>query len=97
MVRNPAERNAYEKQIACMFCFLQLVSAAAGCSRDTFVICSHDSREHPHPDDTADDDSFRELWDGWYYGFDYGNRILRYLVFNEEAQPVPMHFDDTGW
>ena len=68
-----------------------------GYPKDDFVICSHYSTDHPHPAHAAEDDSFREIWDGWFIGFKHEARILNYLVFNEESQPVEKAFDYTGW
>lgn len=71
---------------------------AADCySKDDFVICSHYSQEHPHPDYAADDDSFREIWDGRLLGFDHETHTLSYSAYNDDWQPVEKTFDYTGW
>lgn len=65
--------------------------------RSDFVICSNYAQDHPHPECTADDDSFRAIWQGRFLRFDHENRILYYSVYDEEGRQVPMSFDYTGW
>ena len=70
--------------------------AADGYSQDDFVICSHYSKDHPHPDYTADDDTFREIWNGYYAGFDHKTRTLQYETY-DGVDPITKNFDYTGW
>lgn len=71
--------------------------AADDYSRDNFVICSNYAQDHPHPDYTADDDSFRELWRGWFSSFDHASRTLSYSAWNADWELVEMDFDYAGW
>ena len=71
--------------------------AADGYLREEYVICSNYAQDHPHPDYTADDDSFRPIWTGRFLGMDHENRILRYSAFNGENQWVELCFDYSGW
>ena len=70
---------------------------ADGYLRDGYVICSNYAQDHPHPDYAADDDSFREIWNGWYEGCDRERHVLNYVVYDEEDQPVHRVFDLAGW
>ena len=70
---------------------------ADGYLRDDFTICSHYSRDNPHPDYAADDDSFREIWRGYFMELDHKTRTLSYSAYNEHDQLVAMTFDYTGW
>ncbi len=65
--------------------------------RSDFVICSHYSQEHPHPEYSADDDSFREIWEGRFMEFDHATRTLSYSAYNDEGELVAKTFDYTGW
>ena len=71
--------------------------AEDGYSKDDFVLCSHYSQDHPHPEHMADDDSFREIWGGRFLAFDHETRTLRYSAYDEDWQPVEKTFDCTGW
>lgn len=71
--------------------------AEDGYSKDDFVLCSHYSQDHPHPEHTADDDSFREIWGGRFLAFDHETRALRYSAYDADWQPVKKTFDYTGW
>ena len=66
-------------------------------SRDDFVICSHYSQDHPHPDHSAEDDTFREIWNGRFMEFDHKTRTLSYSAYNNDWQPVVGTFDYSGW
>ncbi|MCR5665155.1 MAG: transglutaminase-like domain-containing protein [Oscillospiraceae bacterium] len=71
---------------------------AADCyDREDFVICSHYSQEHPHPDYAADDDSFRAIWGGRFEALDHEKRILTYTAYNEQGELETLRFDYTGW
>ena len=65
--------------------------------RAEFVICSNYAQDHPQPDYRADDDSFREIWQGRYVGFDHESRTLTYAVYNEQGELIAKDFDYTGW
>jgi hypothetical protein len=71
--------------------------AEDGYSKDDFVLCSHYSQDHPHPEHTADDDSFREIWGGRFLAFDHATRTLSYSAYNDEGELVAKTFDYTGW
>ncbi|MBR2737036.1 MAG: transglutaminase domain-containing protein, partial [Firmicutes bacterium] len=42
----------------------------------TFTYCSAYSQDHPHPDYAADDETFQDLWSGYFDSFDHENQIL---------------------
>ncbi len=71
--------------------------AEDGYSRSDFVICSHYSQEHPHPDYRADDDSFREIWGGTFEGFDHKTGTLFYCSYDEQFRLSKGNFNYTGW
>ena len=66
-------------------------------SRTDFVICSHYSNDHPHPEYVADDETFREIWEGRFMEFDHEHHILTYSAYNDQGQWVAKTFDYSGW
>ena len=68
-----------------------------GYPKNDFVICSHYSNDHPHPDYAADDDSFREIWRGRLAEFDRDTHVLRYTFYDESSAEQSASFDYTGW
>ena len=62
-----------------------------------FVICSNYAQDHPHPEYAADDDSFRELWGGYFIGFDHETRTITYEKYDEVSGTEIQSFDYTGW
>ena len=71
--------------------------AADGYDRSDYVICSNYAQDNPHPEYAADDDSFRELWDGEYIGFDHETRTIYYEKFDDSNGWATYTFDYTGW
>ena len=49
----------------------------------TFTYCSAYSQDHPHPDYAADDETFQDLWSGYFDSFDHENQILNYVSFRD--------------
>ena len=70
---------------------------ADGYSREDFVICSHYSRDHPHPDYTAEDDSFRELWGSYFVEMDHEHHLVTCVTFSEGWKEVVRTVDYSGW
>lgn len=67
-------------------------------SINEFVICSHYSNDHPHPDYSADDDSFREIWGGYYVGFDHEAQRIDYEFWDWDSDTRQSRsFDYSGW
>ncbi len=64
--------------------------------RNEYVICSNYAQDHPHPDYSAEDDSFRAIWQGRYLGFDHETRTLYYEQFDGDNW-VTGSFDYSGW
>lgn len=64
--------------------------------RDDYIICSNYAQDHPHPDCTADDDAFREIWDGRFIRFDHKTHTLYYEGWDGDDYTT-MTFDYTGW
>ena len=71
--------------------------AEDGYSPDDFVICSNYAQDHPHPEYAADDDSFRDLWGGFFLDFDHETRTIHYEKYDEAADTMLRSFDYTGW
>jgi len=65
--------------------------------RNNWIICSNYAQDHPHPDYTADDDSFEAIWEGRYVGFDHRNQILTYDTSYDPYEPKLMYFNYAGW
>ena len=71
--------------------------AEDGYSPEDFVICSNYAQENPHPEYTADDDSFRELWGGYFLDFDHETHTIYYEKYDEISGTKIQSFDYTGW
>ena len=56
---------------------------ATGYMRDSFVFVSNYSQDHPHPDYTADDDTFSPLWERRLESFSPRENILRCWQYTE--------------
>ncbi len=67
-------------------------------TRDDFVICSCYAQEYGQPDYTADDDSFRAIWNGFFTGFDHEKQLIYYEVWDWDIESFRTEtFDYTGW
>ncbi len=64
--------------------------------KDDFIICSNYAQDYPHPDFTADDDTFRTIWNGYYVGFDHETQTLYYETF-DDVSPTMQSFSYAGW
>lgn len=67
---------------------------ADGYSPEDYTICSNYAQDHPHPDYVADDDSFRDIWEGRFVSFDHESRTLRYWQRSEWST---LSFNYAGW
>ena len=71
---------------------------ATGSGRDTWFITSNYSKDHPHPDYAADDDTFRPLWNQTFESFSHENRtILCIGAENDHGEYEQFEFDYTGY
>ena len=71
--------------------------AEDGYMRDDYILCSCYAQEYGQPHYTADDDSFRAIWNGWFSNLDHETQTLHYSVWNDQWQVVTMTFDYSGW
>ena len=70
---------------------------ATGFNRDGFVYLSNYSEDHPHPEYTADDDTFSALWDWHLESFSRPEKILRCWKYQEGWEKSYFDFDYTGF
>ena len=63
----------------------------------TFYAVSHYSREHPHPDYTADDETFRPLWDLDLLTFYHDTHTVLGEKENDYGEWVQLTFDYEGY
>ena len=68
-----------------------------GYGRDEFVITSNYSKENPHPDYIADDDTFAGIWDYSFDEFFPDEDRLRCWQYTEGWEKVYTDFDYTGF
>ena len=71
--------------------------AEDGYSPNDYIICSNYAQDNPHPEYTADDDTFRALWGGYFLDFDHETRTIYYEKFDETEGTKIQSFDYTGW
>ena len=69
---------------------------ATGYDKDSFVFISNYSQDHPHPDYTADDDTFAPLWERRLEAFFPQEDILRCWRFTDDGEMDYLDFDYTG-
>ena len=62
-----------------------------------FTYCDVYSRSHPHPDYTANDDTFNELRWNFFDSLDHENQILHYSYYNDFAELVQGEFDYSAF
>ena len=62
-----------------------------------FYITSHYSREHPHPDYAADDETFSAVWPYVFDGFLPEKDILLGSRYDENGNRVDLEFDYAGY
>ncbi len=70
---------------------------ATGYGKAEYVIASNYAQDHPHPDYTADDDTFRPLWDRTFVSFDHETRTIRASRENDYGEWLDLEFDYTGY
>ena len=64
----------------------------------TFYAVSHYSREHSHPDYTADDETFRPLWNLYFDRFNHETHIvLGWRAVGDFGEWTDEEFDYTGY
>lgn len=68
-----------------------------GCSKDEFTITSYYSADNPHPDYTADDNTFSRIWEYQFEEFDPDKNILRCWQYTEGWEKIYLDFDYTGY
>ena len=68
-----------------------------GYSKDRFTYVSNYAQDHPHPDYAANDETFAELWDGYFDSLDQENKILNYVNFAEWDETPTKAFSYKGF
>ncbi len=63
----------------------------------TFYAVSHYSRDNPHPDYIADDDTFRPLWDMDFEAFNHETHTVRCPIESDNGEWTYFTFDYTGY
>ena len=70
---------------------------AEGCSKDDFQITCNYSEDHPHPDYTADDDTFSTIWDYIFERFFPDENKLLCWRYTEDWKEEYIEFDYSGF
>ncbi len=70
---------------------------ATGYGKDSFVFVSNYSEDHPHPEYTADDDTFGPLWERRLEAFSPRENILRCWQYTSGWEKDYLDFDYTGY
>ena len=71
--------------------------AQGGYSKNRFRYVSSYTQEHPYPDYQANDETFAELWNGYFSSLDHENRILRYETEDADGDWTVKTFDYNGF
>ena len=71
--------------------------AQGGYSKDRFRYVSSYTQDHPYPNYRADDETFAELWNGYFSSLDHENRILRYETEDADGDWTVKTFDYNGF
>ena len=71
--------------------------AADGYVASESVITSHYSKDHPHPDYAADDDTFRPIWGYTFEWLDHESGILSGWRYGEGWTLEHLEFDYSGY
>ena len=71
--------------------------AQGGYSRERFRYVSSYTQDHPYPDYHADDETFAELWNGYFYSLDHENRTLYYEAEDASGDWTVKTFDYSGF
>ena len=71
--------------------------AQGGYSRDRFRYVSSYTQDHPYPNYRADDETFAELWNGYFYSLDHENRTLYYEAEDASGDWTVKTFDYSGF
>ena len=70
---------------------------ATGCGRDGFIYVSNYSQDPPHPDYTADDDTFAPLWERRLETISMEENSLRCWQYTEGWEIAWLDFDYSGY
>ena len=70
---------------------------ATGFGKDGFVFVSNYAQDHPHPDYTADDDTFAPLWERQLEEFFPREDVLRCWNYTEGWERNVLGFDYSGY
>ena len=57
----------------------------------------HEAQDYPHPDYTADDDTFRPLWDKGYVSLSRKNDVILCETESENGKWISFEFDYAGY
>ena len=71
--------------------------AQGGYSKDRFRYVSSYTQEHPYPDYQANDETFAELWNGYFSSLDHENRTLYYETEDADGDWTVKTFDYSGF
>ena len=71
--------------------------AQGGYSKDRFRYVSSYTQDHPFPNYRADDETFAELWNGYFYSLDHENRTLYYEAEDASGDWTVKTFDYSGF
>ena len=67
--------------------------AQGGYSKNRFRYVSSYTQDHPYPNYQANDETFAELWNGYFSSLDHENRILRYETEDADGDWTVKTFD----
>ena len=71
--------------------------AQGGYSKDRFRYVSSYTQDHPYPDYQANDETFAELWGGYFSRLDHENRTLYYETEDADGDWTVKTFDYSGF
>ena len=72
-------------------------SSQGGFPIDGFWYLSNYSQDHPHPAYAANDETFAELWPGYYEMLDLDEKTLTYSVEGDNGEWSTKTFSDKGY
>ena len=70
---------------------------ATGYSKAGYIICSNYTQDYPHPDYTADDDTFRPIWSHSLEAFFPSEDKILCWQYSEGWEKIYMEFDYSGF
>ena len=68
-----------------------------GYGKEEYVITSNYAQDHPHPDYTANDDTFRPLWDKSFESFSHETHTILCWTESEYGEWTYFEFDYAGY